>query len=438
MATVDDIAHLLRRTEFVARPARIAELTPLTLDAAVDNVVDFTLNGNPAMDPYLTSADDSNRYGQYVYACNWWVQQMMTRPRPLQERMTLFWHGHFTSAWNAIDKGYQMMIQNQLFRQLGFGDFTALAQAVAIDPAMLVYLSNAQNVKGQPNQNFARELMELFTLGIGNYTEDDVAASARAWTGYNYNSTTGAYEYRSARHDATAGTFFGVTQSWTGPQIISAIVGLKGSIVAGFIARKLWESFAYVRPAQQIIDQLAMIFVASNFDIKSLVTAMLKRPEFYSTQAKQGLVRTPIEYIVNLSYLSGISAADLGIGYLLPAAGQGMFNPPNVAGWRPNGYWLSASALSGRSSLADGVAWRLAAGTAHDNLGTSGTNRVASANTAVDSATALFNLTNENGRGLGAVTRKAIVDWFVSEPSSYWRKRNVMYLTLLSPEMNMA
>ena len=438
MATVDDIAHLLRRTEFVARPGRIAELTPLSLDAAVDNIVDFTLNGSPAMDPYLTGPDDSDYYGQYVYACNWWVQQMMNKPRPLQERMTLFWHGHFTSAWNAVDKGYQMMTQNQLFRQLGFADFTALAEAVAVDPAMLVYLSNAENVKGQPNQNFARELMELFTLGLGNYSEDDVAASARAWTGYNYDWTTRAYVYRSDRHDTTPGTFFGVTQSWTGPQIISAIVGVKGSTVAAFIARKLWESFAYVAPSQTLVDELAAVFVTSNFDIKSLVTAMLKRPEFYSTQAKQGLVRTPIEYIVNLSYLSGISATDLGIGYLLPAAGQSMFNPPNVAGWRPNGYWLSASALSGRSSMVDGVAWRMAGDASYDNLGVLGPDKVAAANTAVDSAAALFHLTADYGRGFSAVTRKAIVDWFVTEPNQYWRKRNVMYLTLLSPEMNMA
>ncbi|MFT3853550.1 MAG: DUF1800 domain-containing protein [Ilumatobacteraceae bacterium] len=409
----------------------------LSRDAAVDDVVDLSLNGTPTMDAYLLSEDAADGWGQYVYACNWWVQQFTTVARPLQEKLTLFWHGHFTSAWYEIHKGFQMMPQNQLFRLNALGNLRTLTQSVALDPAMLVYLSNADNVKGQPNQNFARELMELFTLGVGNYTEDDVAIAARAWTGYNYDRTTLRYVYRDDRHDATPGTFFGVTQAWTGPQVVDAIFDRKGSVVAAFIARKLWEFFAYVGPAQGIVDDLAAVLVASGFELKPLLTALFKRPEFYSDQAKQGLVRSPIEYVVALSAASGISGKDLGVAWRLESTGQRMYMPPNVSGWKPNGAWLNGCALSGRAGFADNVAWRLADGTAHDDLATGSLNATNAA-AAVDKAAALLGLTSASGRTLSDVTRQALTAWWQTESSSYWRKRNLMMLMLTSPEMNLA
>lgn len=438
MADPADIAHLLRRAEIVVRPDRLAALTPLTIAAAVDDVVDFGSNGSPTMDPYFLAEDTADGWGQYVSACDWWVERLATAPKALQEKLTLFWHGHFTSAWYEIHKGFQMMVQNQLFRTNALGNLRTLTQAVAVDPAMLTYLSNADNVKGQPNQNFARELMELFTLGVGNYTEDDVAASARAWTGYNYNYGTLAYEYRNDRHDATPGTFFGVTRSWTGPQIIDAIFDLKGSTVARFVARKLWEFFAYVGPAQNIVDDLAAVLVNNSFELRPLVVAMFNRPEFYSDRAKQGLVRTPLEYVVALRAVSGCSATSMGVSWRMESTGQQMFMPPNVAGWKANGAWLNGCALSGRGGFADNIAWQLAAGNAHDDLGRVGTNRTASANAAVDAGCNLFGLTAAQGRALSTTTRNSIVEWWLSEPNSYGRERFLMYLLAMSPEMNLA
>jgi uncharacterized protein (DUF1800 family) len=438
MAELADVAHLLRRTEVVVKPERLAALTQLSLPAAVDDVVDFTANGAVAMDPYLLSDDPVDGSGQYAYACSWWVDRFKLAPRALQEKMTLFWHGHFTSAWNDLHLGFQMMPQNHLFRLHALGNLRALTHAVALDPAMLVYLSNADNVKGRPNQNFARELMELFTLGVGNYTEEDVAISARAWTGYNYNRTTLQHEYRDAWHDATPGTFFGATKAWTGPQIVDAIFDTKPALVATFIARKLWEFSAYVGPAEQIVDDLAAVLVANDFELAPMMRALLNRTEFYSDQAKQGLVRTPIEYVVALSHASGLSGIDLGAAYRLEATGQQMFSPPNVAGWRPNGYWLNACAASARAAFADSVAWQLANLLAYGGLGTVSSDRVASANAAVDAGAALFGLTAAQGRTLSASTRQALVDWHVSEPVEYWRVRNLIFLLMASPEMNVA
>jgi uncharacterized protein (DUF1800 family) len=440
VADIADIAHLLRRTEFIVKPDRLAALVALpTREAAVDDVVRIALNGAVQMDPYLLSQDTANGYGQYTYACNWWVERMKTAPRALQEKMTLFWHGHFTSSWNEVDKGFQLMVQNQLYRTNALGNLTTLTQAMAVDPAMLVYLSNADNVKGQPNQNFARELMELFTLGVGNYTEDDVNTSARAWTGYNYNRTTLQYGYVDAKHDATPGPFFGVTKAWTGPQIIDAILTVKRATVAAFIVKELWEFFAYVGPAQNIVTDLAAVFVANNLELAPLLTALLKRPEFYSDTAKQGLVRSPIEYLVAISYYSGVSATDLGAAWRLDSTGQSMYKPPNVAGWKPNGYWLNTSAVSGRTGFADSAASHLSDGTTNDALGVSGTNtKLADANTAVDKVSAMFGLTAAQGRDMTAVTRQALVNWHTTEPNSFWRKRNLLFMAMSCAEMNMA
>jgi uncharacterized protein (DUF1800 family) len=150
-------------------------------------------------------------------------------------------------------------------------------------------------------------------------------------------------------------------------------------------------------------------------------------------------VRTPIEYVAALSYHTGINADALGAAWRLDSTGQALYRPPNVAGWKPNGYWLNTSALSGRTGFADSAAWRLASGTANDALGkASSATRVADANTAVDLAAGMFGLTDALGRAMAASTRQALVNWHVSEPNSYWRKRNLLFMTMVTAEMNMA
>lgn len=357
MAAADDLAHLLRRTEFFPKPARIAELTALGSDPAawVANILDFTANANPQVPANLVNQDDQHGYDQHVAAYNWWLDSMATRPRPFQEKMTLFWHGHFVSEWNFVNRTDHMTHQNQLYRTMALGNFEALTQAMAIEPAMILYLSNSENVKTAPNQNFARELMELFTLGVGNYTEDDVNTAARAWTGYNYDYTTHAFEYRSSRHDDGQKTLFGNTQNWNGPDMIHEIlVGNpdKRVISATFIVKELWQFLAYPAPAQNIVDDLATVFMTGGLELKPLLQALLVRPEFYSAQAKQGLVRTPTEWAAAILAATGTTSGALGLFNLADRMGQVVFDPPNVSGWRSNGYWLTTSALSGRAAVA--------------------------------------------------------------------------------------
>lgn len=436
MADPADIAHLLRRTEFVVKPARLAELTPLTREQAVDNVLDFTPNGSPTLPAYLTYHDDADSWSQFVYAYDWWLDNMRTRPRPLQEKMTLFWHGHFTSSWfDGIGRTDHMMHQNQLYRDMAVGNFRTLTHAMSLEPAMLVYLNNADNRKGSPNQNFARELMELFTLGVGNYTEGDVEAAARAWTGHNADWPEYDYQFFNSRHDNDNKTFFGTTKNWNGPDIIDEILRdnvAKRLIAARYITKKLWDFFAYPGGPSTVINELADVFIANDMEIKPLMAALLKRTEFYSTTAKQGLVRTPTEWLVALSYHTGIASSEFGGSWMGDRMGQSLYNPPNVAGWKHNGYWLNTSSLSARADIARGVTWHLRQNDGFENL------HSLSVAAAVDFVANYFGIAP-----LSTVTRNALIAAHQAERSaqnyeSWWAPTNLLTMTMLAPELHMA
>ena len=436
MADPADIAHLLRRTEFVAKPARVAELSALSLDAAVDNVLDFAPNGSPTVPAGLAVHDPNNGWEQYVAAVNWWYDAMKSRPRPMQEKMTLFWHGHFTSSWfDGIGRSDHMTHQNQLYRTQALGNFRTLTHAMALEPAMLVYLNNADNRKEAPNQNFARELMELFTLGVGNYTEGDVEAAARAWTGYNADWPNYQYQYFSGRHDNTNKTFFGTTRNWNGPGIIDEILRdnlPKKQIAARYLVNKLWDFFAHPGGPSNVIDALTTVFLNSDLDVRVLMRALLLRPEFYGTTAKQGLVRTPVEWIVAIMHATGLTPDELGVSWIGERMGQSLFNPPNVAGWKHNAYWLNTSALSGRAQVARGVTWHL-----RDNDGFANLSSLTTA-AAVDYVATYFNMVP-----LSTTTRNALIAAHQAERDaqpwvSWWAPTNLLTMAMLSPELHMA
>lgn len=436
MADPADIAHLLRRTEFVARPARVSALSALTLEAAVDDVLDFAQNGSPTVPPDLAVYDKDRGWEQYVSAVSWWLGAMVSRPRPMQEKMTLFWHGHFTSSWwDGIGRSDHMTHQNQLYRTQALGNFRTLTQAMALEPAMLVYLNNADNDKDAPNQNFARELMELFTLGVGNYTENDVVSAARAWTGHNADWPEYQYQFFPDRHDNGTKTFFGTTKNWNGPDIIDEILRdnpAKKQIAARFITKKLWEFFAHPGIPADVLDDLSATFLASDLNLRTLVRALLLHPKFYSSTAKQGLVRTPVEWMVALLHSTGLSADDIGASWMGERMGQSLFNPPNVAGWKPNAYWLNTSALSGRAQMARHVTWYLRRNGGFSNLD------AMSAADAVDFVANFFGIAP-----LSTTTRNALIAAHQAERSaqpwvSYWSATNLLTMTMLTPEMHMA
>jgi uncharacterized protein (DUF1800 family) len=435
MVARPDLVHLLRRTEFAARPSRIAALLPLPLEAAVDDVLAVELNGVRDFPVLVYSPEEGKYWQQYETAVFWWVNQMVSAARPVHERMVMFWHGHFTSSLSSSGRVPMSAVQNRLFRTFALGDFHQLTQAVSVDPAMLLYLNNNVNRKGAPNENFARELLELFTIGPGGYTQDDVAAAARAWTGHNADWPSYAYRFVPERHDYGNKTFLGVTKAWDGPDVVSFLLRdnpATKTAAARFVSRKLWTFFAGTSPSAQLVDDLAAVMVASNMQIKPVLRALLLRPEFYTTAVKQGLVRTPLEFTVAALTHGSLPAERSGYSWAGGVLGHQLFEPPNVAGWKSNGYWLTTSGLSARAEMARRLTWPMRANGQFDSLNS------LTSEAAVDEVAKVFGIEE-----MSATTRAALVAANRAERSargtrSYWAPTNLLTLAMMTPEFNVA
>jgi len=356
--TRGEVAHLLRRSGFGATAAEVDALAGLASWAAVvDRVLDTSANP-PDVVPAAVADRADPWYPPWVAGVHYWIDRMITTPTPIVEKMTLFWHGHFTSS---VDKMYSRLVFQQVreYRSRALGDLHDLAQAMAKTPAMLIYLDNETNVVGNPNENFSRELMELFLLGQGRYTEADVAAMARAWTGHGYDSATERYRFTADRHDGGSKTLFGITRNWDGPDAITEIVrGSKQPACARFIAAKLWTYFAGTTASGALLDDLAVELVRSDMQIRALVRAIFMRPEFRSPAVRTGLVRGPVEWIVATMRALGLRSADVNPQWFVERCGQRLYAPPNVGGWRGNDGWVSTSTTWGRAAFASHCQWK--------------------------------------------------------------------------------
>jgi uncharacterized protein (DUF1800 family) len=379
MADQYQIEHLLRRAEFVARPERVAELVPLSLEAAVDDVLNVGLNGNPGTVQFTVT----DNFQRGVELTHFWLDRMaFDSVRPLQERMGLFWHGHFCTGLMKIELAEPLREQLDLFRTQGLGHLGDLTKAMAKQAAMLRYLDNNQNMKTSPNQNFGRELMELFLLGVGNYTEADVDSGARAWTGHTEDWGTGSYVWRPEWHDNTPKQYLGRTINtdpsraiFHGDETIDVILGNgvvpKDAVVNGgrstrevaaeFISRKLWRSFAGSEPTTAVISALSQVAVQTNFNIHAWLRALLLRPEFYSIEAQQGMVAPPMHTMVKMLAATGLRARDHAPIWWMDGMGQRPLLPPDVSGWGHNADYVNASAMARRADAARFLSWKATA-----------------------------------------------------------------------------
>jgi uncharacterized protein (DUF1800 family) len=276
---------------------------------------------------------------------------------PLREKLVLLLHEQFPTSYQKVGYADLMYHQNQLFRTLGPGSFDTLTQSVAQDPAMLIWLDTGTDYKAHPNENFARELMERFTMGVGNYTEEDVRQSARAFTGWTLDYTTGNFFFNVYDHDGGEKRFLGKTGRWQGQDIIDMVTHTTAS--SKWVVARFWSWLAYpVTTEDPVVADLASGY-KKDLNMTNLLTAILHHPNFRSTRAMNGLVKQPIEYLVGTLRLLGLRTAAFSEGtlvYLLAALGQQLFVPLNVGGWGQNEYWLSTSACNNQLSLAWNVA----------------------------------------------------------------------------------
>ncbi|MDZ7897813.1 MAG: DUF1800 domain-containing protein [Arcicella sp.] len=275
-----------------------------------------------------------------------WVNKMASGGGMLREKMALFWHGHFAC------RSRQPLFDQQLInviRQNALGKFSDLLLAVSKSPAMLQFLNNQQNKKGSPNENFAREVMELFTLGRGNYTENDIKEAARAFTGWSFNSR-GEFDFRDRQHDSAEKTFQGKTGNFKGEDIIKII--LQNPQTATFITTKIYHYFVNENPDNQVIEQLSKRFRSSDYDLADLMENIFTSNWFYRTENIGTRIKSPVELLVGMQRNFGITFQQKqAVLFIQKSLGQILFYPPNVAGWAGGKSWIDSSTLMTRMKL---------------------------------------------------------------------------------------
>jgi uncharacterized protein (DUF1800 family) len=364
---VDDARQLLDRTGFGATPAEIQTFAALSRSQGVDRILDgavtrantpipawgeefMSLRGLRDLSEEERKAAVRDLFTKGIELRSWWYTEMLSTSSPFTERMTLFWHNHFVSSQQKVKSPQMMLWQNELLRRNALGNFGTLLHEIAKDPAMIVYLDSASNRKGQPNENFARELMELFTLGEGNYSEQDVREAARAFTGWSLDRDTGKFRFYPRLHDDGVKTVLGRTGNLDGDQVLDILLAQPQT--AERIVAKLWREFVSPNPDPKEVTRLAGVFRSGHYEIKPLMRAMLLSDAFYATHNRGSLVKSPVDLLVGTVREFSVQGLDPRLLVLAGRQlGQDIFGPPNVKGWSGGDEWINSSSLLARKQI---------------------------------------------------------------------------------------
>ena len=368
-------AHLLNRAGFGGTPAEIDRLLGLGPEKAVASFLDADEDSDLFPPPPLT--DPAARFAHYqrIKACTdeeerkalkkefdrtdreeilnlrmWWLNRMRYTAAPLVEKATLFWHSHFATSNTKVRDAYSMWQQNETIRRHALGKFPAMLKEISRDPAMIKWLDLNQSRKGHPNENFAREVMELFSLGEGNYSEKDIQEAARAFTGYR-TDRNGMFRLESKDYDSGVKTFFGKTGVFSGDDIIDMIVAMPQC--ARYIGRKLWTFFVAENPPEETVSEVADLLLGNGYDIGATLGTIMGSGEFYAPKVMHHQIKSPVEWMIQTTKMLEIPLPDmLVVDNALSILGQVLFAPPNVKGWDGGRAWISASTLLYRYNLA--------------------------------------------------------------------------------------
>jgi len=280
----------------------------------------------------------------------WWAERMLDTPRPLEEKMALFWHGHFATAENKVRDYRKMLLQIDMFERHATGNFGDLAVAVAQDPAMLYYLDAGVNVKGAANENFAREVMELFTMGVGHYSEQDVREAARAFTGWNFENLD--FVVHTVLHDDDPKTFLGQTGNFDGVDVLKII--LEQPVTAEYIAGKLYRFFVREELSPTLQAELGAILRDNDYELRPLLETMFRSRDFYSEATYGQHIKGPVEHVITM--MKHLGAEDVpgvpDFNRTTISLGQHLLNPPSVAGWAQGRSWITPALLQERGNVA--------------------------------------------------------------------------------------
>ena len=384
-------AHLLNRAGFGGTPAEIEKLKRMGPDRAVDYLVNYEQTPDDTPNPAWAKPDpeqlkkfqqvrefkrkmrnaseeerkdlepqlrdimrDTQRTGRMhlIELRGWWLERMAKGPRPLQEKLTLFWHGHFATSVQKVKDPYLMWLQNDTFRRLASGSWKEMIAAVTRDPAMLLWLDQAQSRKEHPNENYAREVLELFTLGEGHYTEQDITEAARAFTGLTYARFRQESDYRPFIHDNGLKTVLGKTGPLTWMDVIDQI--LEQPQAASFISARLWRFFASENPSEGLVAALAEVLRRADYHFKPLLRVLFRSEEFYADTVIRAQVKSPVQWLVgSVRMLERELPPGPVSANFLANLGQDLFAPPNVKGWDGGVGWITTNNLLARYNQAE-------------------------------------------------------------------------------------
>ena len=388
--TIFEAAHLLNRAGFGGSPSTIKDFHALGREKAVDSLLTpkELLSAFPVL-PWTTDEQVLADRREYVeqrktvheamrglsldkaeelkhefnkkfqkenrerglQAQGWWFRRMLKTQAPLREKMTLFWHDHFATSIQKVKQPVLLVRQNELFRKYAFGSFRDITQAILMDPAMSLYLDTQSSNKNMPNENFPRELMELFTLGEGNYTEQDIREAARAFTGYQFSRAKGKVTLNKRQWDPSDKTVFGKTGPFTGKDVIDLIFSRKQA--ARLMSKKLWEFFVYEKPSDAAIDSLATSLQHDNFQVGPLLRGIFLSKEFYANASVRSQIKSPVQFLIGLLKQLEITNPPARLPFIAgEQLGQILFAPPNVAGWDWGQAWINTNTLLTRYNLA--------------------------------------------------------------------------------------
>ncbi|MDQ7843113.1 MAG: DUF1800 domain-containing protein [Armatimonadota bacterium] len=463
-------AHLLNRAGFGGTPEEVARLAALPVEAAVEELLNFESvpESFPAPDfTELHGMEDELRrlrrdrapeaalrsMVQRINRANIvkfqelrrsWVRRMIETRRPLQEKLVLFWHGHLVSGLPETRVAEHMAMQLELFRRMAAGNFKELILAVSRDPAMLSYLDNNTNRKGKPNENYARELLELFTMGVGHYTEQDVREAARAFTGWTFVGNE--FVFRRDQHDDGVKTFLGRTGNWDGTDIIDII--FEHPATARFLPRKLWAFFAYPSPEESVVEALAAEFRRQRWEIKPVLRMIFLSEAFFSPQAIRSRIKSPAELVVGAVRLTGATVPDEALVRAMDLMGQRLLYPPNVGGWPQGRRWINTATVLVRYNLGGlllygtmpGMPRRRAAPGPVDHL--LDADRIRTAGDVVDQLVARFLQSPLDGRRRWALlrafgTNREDTPWRPDGVASRAQLRSAAHLIMSMPEFQL-
>jgi uncharacterized protein (DUF1800 family) len=348
------LGHLLRRAGFGVAPADIAMYTPLGSEGAIDRLLNYQ-QVPENVDQRLAALNlDLRRIPDLQ---QWWLLRMAWTQRPLLEKMVLFWHSLLTSSYTKVGgpKHFSFLYdQNQFFRAHALDRFDTILMGITIDPAMMIWLDLARSRKQAPNENYARELMELFTMGVGHYTQEDVHNSARSLTGWTIDAATGQAVFRPRLHDDGVKTFLGQTGNFNAHDIITIIA--RQPATGQYICRRLFTFFVYEQPDDRTLQPFVDVYVQSGHSIGAVVRAILTSPAFFSAQAYRARIKSPVEYMAGILRALGGQPSKQLTHQALVTSGQELFNPPNVAGWpgtTVSANWINSGAWMVRLNFAD-------------------------------------------------------------------------------------